>query len=169
MSKTKEKTPENTSKTTESARMAEINSQRALVGVESRKLCEATTMLVEAKANHKAAQAAYDAEVEILLKVIDGTHKTLFDQADSNDWQSEPIEALGLPPNIQQRLTDAHFVTLGDLDRHVATCSKAGFEAPYQQIAGIGPEKAEIIYAAWDRYWAEHAPKSADEAMAQDG
>jgi hypothetical protein len=69
----------------------------------------------------------------------DATADTANTIADANAWRKEPIESLGLPPKLADRLEEAGISTIGELED-----KRAAFNG-LRGISGIGPAKVTVI------------------------
>lgn len=80
-------------------------------------------------------------------------------QATTDGWRSVSIDALGLPPKLAERLTEAGLSTLGSLEDQRAN---GGF----RKVEGIGKVKAESITEALLVALTEHRDAAVMEAAA---
>lgn len=141
-------------------------------------LAEAAIEFSHVKTIHKAAKDRFDNAVENMASIAGrGPQSTpLFDgrggdgestatqppqagasemsesttTADPNAWRKEPIESLGLPPKLTDRLEEAGISTIGELE------DKRGSRDGLRGISGIGPAKVTVIEDAVIGWLSKH-------------
>lgn len=69
--------------------------------------------------------------------------------SDPTAWREMPIERLLLPGNVEKRLKEESFDSLGVLNKFLKKNSLS-------DIKGIGEKGAEQIEAAYEKFWRDH-------------